>query len=205
MNGHGLRALGLPRQRRRRVPNLKRLHQLRRKRTTGRGRPMAWRTASERYADRVKMGPIVPTMSLPISTTTFIVDWPEPPLAAAIAVGPDGALWFTGAAWIGRATTDGDTSYFDVPGPARAVHCIAAGPDDCMGSASNLAPSARSRSPVRSPSSSYIRETLSTTTSPRAPTATSGQRIFFETGSGRFPHRELCTSSPWHCRSPRRA
>jgi streptogramin lyase len=78
------------------------------------------------------MGPIVPTMSLPISTTTFIVDWPEPPLAAAIAVGPDGALWFTGAAWIGRATTDGDTSYFDVPGPARAVHCIAAGPDDCM-------------------------------------------------------------------------
>jgi hypothetical protein len=51
------------------------------------------------------MGPIVPTMSLPISTTTFIVDRPEPPLAAAIAVGPDGALWFRGR--MDRSSDDG--------------------------------------------------------------------------------------------------
>jgi virginiamycin B lyase len=50
---------------------------------------------------------------------------------AYIAVGPDGALWFTdpGRDVIGRITTAGATSSFPIPTPASGPQGIAAGPD----------------------------------------------------------------------------
>jgi virginiamycin B lyase len=67
-----------------------------------------------------------PTM--PGALTTYSINNSTP---ALIAVGPDGALWFSdpGRNVIGRITTAGATSSFPIPTPASGVQGIAAGPD----------------------------------------------------------------------------
>jgi virginiamycin B lyase len=57
----------------------------------------------------------------------------------SITTGPDGALWFTATAAgqavvdkIGRITTDGQVTYFDLSTPASTVEGITAAPDDAL-------------------------------------------------------------------------